>query len=72
MVQGSERTIFIAALAVLLSGCRGSFEIPPQPVVVDPAPNVAAQVEALCSVRAARFHGLVTLPCIDVAREIRP
>jgi hypothetical protein len=62
----------LVVVALLLAGCRGSFEIPPQPVVVEPAPSVAAQVEALCSVRAARFHGLVTMPCIDVAREIRP
>jgi hypothetical protein len=59
-------------LALALAGCRGSFEIPPQPVVVEPATSVTNQVEALCSVRAARFHGLVTMPCIDVAREIRP
>lgn len=60
------------SLVMVLGGCRGSFEIPPQPTVIEAVPTVAQQVEALCSVRAARFHGLVTMPCIDVAREIRP
>lgn len=62
----------IVFLSFSLSSCRGSIEIPPQPTVVQPVQDVTQQVEALCSVRAARFHGLVTLPCIDVAREIRP
>jgi hypothetical protein len=62
--------VFVVAIAISLAGCRGSFEFaqPREAPVVDVTP----QVEALCSVRAARFHGLVTLPCIDVAREIRP
>lgn len=57
----------------MLAGCRGSFEIPPQPTVIAaPIPTVTEQVEALCSVRAASFHGLVTVPCIEIARRIRP
>jgi hypothetical protein len=56
-------------LVLMLSGCsfEGRFE-PARQVVVEspPAP------ELMCQVRARLFHGLVAMPCIDVAREIRP
>lgn len=63
----------VIVVAATLGGCAGSIEIPPRPVVVEPsAADQLAEREALCSVRAASFHGLVTVPCIDIARRIRP
>lgn len=73
-------------LAVGVSGCSGSFSIPPQRLDVV-QPGVPGQPEIIqsgglteviepppapdCLVRAKHFAGLVPVPCGDVARETK-
>ena len=65
-------------LILMLGGCRGVFEFPPQGdtiEVVSPAAPVAAPTPApidRCFERARHFPGLVQRDCGDIARETWP
>ena len=64
------RKVQLLIVGLLLSGCSGSIQIPPQPTVV--AAPVDDRPRAICLVRARLFKGLVGVPCADLAQEFRP
>lgn len=66
MAQMVARLLIVG---LLLSGCSGSIQIPPQPTIVE-AP--VEKSEAVCLVRARLFKGLVGVPCATLAQEFRP
>jgi hypothetical protein len=64
------RLLIILGLTTVLFGCRGSFEVPPQPTIV--AAPIDDRPKAVCLVRARLFKGLVGVSCSDLAQEFRP
>jgi hypothetical protein len=78
----------IFAGAALLSGCRGSIEIPPQaqpaaaaPIILQPGQAIqepngeeieAAPARPMCQARARFFRGTVSIPCDEIARTVAP
>lgn len=81
-MQGRKLRMAASLMLLSIADCSASFRL--DRPGGDPSPQEKAQaqaaeaiviereLEAMCQARAAHFRGLVTMPCADIAREVRP